>query len=46
MIPLVVMTLGQDMVIYCTAFVVIQTFLMWSHAKALLRGGLSRGGID
>ncbi len=45
-IPLVVMTLGQDMVIYCTAFVVIQTFLMWSHAKALLRGGFSRGGID
>lgn len=37
-IPLVVMVLGQDMVIYCTAYMVFQTFLMWSHGKSLIRG--------
>lgn len=42
-IPLVVMVLGQDMVIYCTAYLVFQTFFMWSHGKSLLRG---TRGID
>ena len=42
-IPLVIMTLGQDMVIYCTAYMVFQTMFMWSHGKSLLQG---RKGID
>lgn len=42
-IPLVVMILGQDMVIYCTAYLVAQTILLWSHGKALMRG---QRGID
>ncbi len=33
-IPLVVM----DMVIYCTAYLVVQTILLWSHGKSLMRG--------
>lgn len=42
-IPLVIMILGQDMVIYCTAYLVVQTILLWSHGKALMRG---QRGID
>lgn len=42
-IPLVVMIMGQDMVIYCTAYLVVQTILLWSHGKALMRG---QHGID
>ena len=37
-IPLVVMIMGQDMVIYCTAYLVVQTILLWSHGKSLMRG--------
>lgn len=37
-IPLVLMMFGQGMVIYCTAYIVIQTFLFWSHAKSVLQG--------
>lgn len=42
-IPLVVMVLGQEYVIYCTAYLVVQTILLWSHGKALMRG---QRGID
>ena len=42
-IPLVVMIMGQSMVIYCTAYLVVQTILLWSHGKALMRG---QHGID
>ena len=42
-IPLVVMIMGQSMVIYCTAYLVVQTILLWSHGKALMRG---QSGID
>lgn len=37
-VPLVVMTLGQDMVIYCTAYLAFQTIFMWSHGKSLMEG--------
>jgi predicted permease len=37
-VPLVVMVLGQDMVIYCTAYLAFQTVLMWSHGLSLMRG--------
>lgn len=37
-IPLVLMMLGQDMVIYCTAYMVFQTFFLWSHGKNLIMG--------
>ncbi|MGI6032214.1 MAG: AEC family transporter [Coriobacteriales bacterium] len=42
-IPLVMMTFGQDMVIYTTAYMVFQTMFMWSHGKSLLQG---KTGID
>ncbi len=42
-IPLVIMVLGQEYVIYCTAYLVVQTILLWSHGKALMRG---QRGID
>jgi predicted permease len=37
-IPLVLMMFGQDMVIYCTAYMVFQTFFLWSHGKSLIMG--------
>lgn len=37
-VPLVVMVLGQDMVIYCTAYLAFQTIFMWSHGKSLMEG--------
>lgn len=37
-IPLVQMTLGQGMVIYCTSYIVFQTLFMWTHGKSLLQG--------
>lgn len=40
-IPLVVMTFGQDMVIYCTAYLIVQTVLMFSHGKMLMQGAPS-----
>ena len=37
-LPLVVATLSEDMVFYCTAYMLVQTFLMWTHGKALVSG--------
>ena len=37
-IPLVLMTFGQDMVIYCTAYILVQTVFLWSHGKMLMQG--------
>lgn len=37
-IPLVSSVLGPEWVIYCSAFMTIQTFLLWSHGKMVLRG--------
>ena len=37
-LPLVIATLSEDMVFYCTAFMVVQTFLMWTHGKSLVSG--------
>lgn len=37
-IPLVTWVMGQDMVIYCTAYMVFQTLTMFSHGKGLVRG--------
>lgn len=42
-IPLVVATLGSDWVIYCTAWLIFQTFLLWSHGRSVLEG---KKGID
>ena len=40
-IPLVLMTFGQDMVIYCTAYILVQTIFLWSHGKMLMQGAPS-----
>lgn len=37
-IPLVGAVLGKEWVIYCCAYVVVQTFLVWSHGKSLICG--------
>lgn len=37
-VPLVTALLGPDWVIYTSAFMMVQTFLMWSHGKSLLSG--------
>ncbi len=37
-LPLVTATLSSEMVFYCTAFMLVQTFLMWTHGKALVSG--------
>lgn len=37
-IPLVLMTFGQHMVIYCTAYILVQTVFLWSHGKMLMQG--------
>lgn len=37
-IPLVTSMLGKEWVIYSSAFVSVQLFLMWSHGKAVLCG--------
>ena len=42
-IPLVVAALGSDWVIYCTAWLIFQTFLLWSHGRSVLEG---KRGID
>ena len=42
-IPLVVAVLGNDWVIYCTAWLIFQTFLLWSHGRSVLEG---KKGID
>lgn len=40
-IPLVLMTFGQDMVIYCTAYILVQAIFLWSHGKMLMQGAPS-----
>lgn len=41
-IPLVAAVLGEDMLIYASAFLCVQTILMWTHGHALVSGmGLS-----
>lgn len=37
-LPLVSWILGQDMVVYCAAYLVIQTVFMFSHGRSLVRG--------
>lgn len=37
-VPLVTALLGPDWVIYSSAFMMVQTFLMWSHGKGTLCG--------
>ncbi|MEE8716898.1 MAG: AEC family transporter [Coriobacteriales bacterium] len=40
-IPLVSWILGDNMVVYCTAYMVFQTITMFSHGKSLMRGSHS-----
>lgn len=37
-IPLVTNVLGAEWVFYTSAFITVQTFLMWTHAKSLVQG--------
>lgn len=37
-IPIVISILGDDMVIYTTAFIAVQLLLIWSHGKTILCG--------
>lgn len=37
-IPIVISLLGKEWVIYSSAFVIVQLFLIWSHGKMLLCG--------
>ena len=37
-IPLVQMTLGQEMVLYSCGYIFISTFLVWTHGKTLMSG--------
>lgn len=37
-IPLVGAVLGQEWVLYTSAYIVVQTILMWTHAKTLVSG--------
>ncbi len=37
-IPLVASVLGKDMVIYASAFVAVQTILIWTHGHVLISG--------
>lgn len=37
-IPLVISTLGAEWAFYTSAFIAVQTFLMWTHAKSLVQG--------
>ena len=38
LLPLISMTLGDDMVFYCVAFQVPFNLLCWSHGQAIIRG--------
>lgn len=40
-IPLVAAILGSEYVIYTSAFICVQTFLFWTHTKAVLSGDSS-----
>ncbi len=37
-IPLVTAVLGEEWVIYASAFMVVQLFIMWTHGKSLIEG--------
>lgn len=37
-IPLVMSMFGQEWVIYATCFIVVQTFLFWTHCRSILCG--------
>ena len=37
-IPIVTAVLGKEWVIYSSAFLSVQLFLLWSHAKSMLCG--------
>lgn len=36
--PIVAATLSEEMIFYCTAFVLIQTVLLWTHCKKIISG--------
>lgn len=42
-IPLVSAVLGQEWVFYTTAFIIVQTVLVWTHGQAVICG---RGSVD
>lgn len=42
-IPLIIATMGQEMVIYASAYLAVQLFMLWGHCKSLLCG---EKGID
>jgi len=33
--PIILSVLGKEWVFYCTGFLIVQTFLMWTHAKSV-----------
>ena len=35
-IPIVMATMGQEWVFYCSAYIAVQTIMLWTHAKALV----------
>ena len=37
-LPLVLLTLGQDMVFYCSGFLMVQTVLIWTHCRMVISG--------
>lgn len=37
-IPIVSATLSSDMVFYCSAYVLVQTVLIWTHARQMISG--------
>ncbi len=39
LIPLVVMVLGEEYVIYCTIYLAVFNLFMWTHARFVLGGG-------
>ena len=39
LIPLVVMVLGEEYVIYCTIYLAVFNLFMWTHARIVLGGG-------
>ena len=39
-IPLVIAVLGEDKVIYASAFIAVQNILLWTHGQSLMQGKL------
>lgn len=35
-IPIVMATMGQEWVFYCSAYIAVQTIMLWTHAKSLV----------